>query len=91
MLQLTDSRGRFKMPDAAETGRLTPEEATRFEPVRQAFEAFHAAEREEKAATDAVAAELEKYNAAQKVLDRMPKPTFQNLWRANTSRPDKRA
>lgn len=91
MLQLTDSRGRFRMPEQAAIDALPPEERERFAPVAAAFSAFHAAEREEITATDAVSAELEKYTAAQKVLDRMPKPSFMDLWRSNTTRTDKRA
>lgn len=81
--------GELIMPSQETLDALDAMTRERFAPVAAAACDLETAEHDLQTATDRVAEGVEALDHAQKVLDRMPKMTFHDLWRSTTSRPDK--
>ena len=89
-LDLFDKAGRFKMPDQTTLDALDPAERERFAPVERIARELDVAERDLKDATDRMGSLIEAHDKADKFLTKnYPPPTFMDLWRQSTSRPNR--
>ena len=89
-MDIFDKVGRFTMPDQAILDALDPVERERFAPVESAARELEAAERDLKDATDRMGTLIEAQDKAEKFLAKnFRAPTFMDLWRQSTSRPNK--
>ena len=86
---LFDQRGCFEMPDIS---KLSDAERERLAPVAAHAEVVAAAEKALRSAEDDIGAAVERLDAAEKAEQRFrksPSDAFHELWKQNTSHPDK--
>ena len=89
-LILFNKNGRFTMPSDDALSQLDAEQSALFAPVKVAAAEVETAERNLKIASDNVAEGVETLDAATKYhAKNFPTPTYHELWRSMTSRPDK--
>lgn len=86
---LFDERGRFCLPDLS---KLSDADRERLAPVAAAAEVVAAAETALRSAEDDIADAVERLDSAEKAEQRFrksPSDAFHELWKQNTSHPDK--
>lgn len=88
-LNCFDKHGVYVRPPEDQIATLDEASLVRFNKLDALGNALAAKEAELKVALVAIGEAVEKLDAEQKALDALPKPTFHDLWKQSTSRPDK--